>query len=80
MENNIKKNSYEYNINRLKEIVNLLESNNIQLDKGIQLYKEGISCSNYCKNYLEKVKHQIEVWNKDESDYKELSVSDSESE
>ncbi|MCR5563787.1 MAG: exodeoxyribonuclease VII small subunit [Desulfovibrio sp.] len=78
MKNDIKKNSYEYNINRLKEIVELLESKDIQLDKGMQLYKEGISCSNYCKNYLKKVKHQIEILNKNGSDYKELSVSDDE--
>lgn len=57
-----KKETFEGNISRLQEIINLLESPDISLEKGIQLYREGILCSSFCKKELETARHEISVW------------------
>lgn len=47
---------------RLGEIVDALESPDISLEEGIALYKEGALCSRFCREKLEKAKHELEIW------------------
>ena len=54
--------SYEENFNKLKEIVHELESGNVPLERGMQLFKEGVSRSNACRTMLEEARHQLHKW------------------
>ena len=53
---------FEIKMKRLEEIVSLLEKGEISLEESLQLYKEGMNCSSFCKNELEKAKHEVEIW------------------
>lgn len=52
-------NSFEKNLQRLEEIVKLLESDKVSLDESIALYKEGIELSKLCHDKLEKAKQTV---------------------
>jgi exodeoxyribonuclease VII small subunit len=51
--------TYEKARNELIEIVNQLESSNLELDKSMELYKRGKELSDFCSDYLEKAKKVI---------------------
>lgn len=55
-------NSFEKKMARLQEIVALLESGELPLEKGMALYKEGAACSRYCREQLDKARHELEIW------------------
>lgn len=55
-------NTFEKKMARLQEIVALLESGDLPLEKGMALYKEGAACSRYCREQLEKARHELEIW------------------
>lgn len=55
-------NLFEKKLKRLQEIVSALESGDLPLEKGMALYKEGAACSRYCRQQLEKARHDIELW------------------
>ncbi len=40
--------TYEEAMARLDEIINLLENNEASLDRGLDLYKEGVSLAAFC--------------------------------
>ena len=52
---------------RLQEIVTALEDGQQPLDKGIALYKEGAACARFCREQLEKARHEISVWQEGEA-------------
>ncbi|GFH62683.1 MAG: exodeoxyribonuclease VII small subunit [Candidatus Desulfovibrio kirbyi] len=54
-------NSFEKNMERLQEIVSVLESVDLSLEKGMELYREGVRCSRLCREQLEKARHEIAV-------------------
>lgn len=54
--------SFEKTFARLQEIVRELESGNVSLDKGMTLFKEGVVCSNACKNMLDQARIQLSKW------------------
>lgn len=53
---------FENKMKRLEEIVNALESPDLSLEEGLALYKEGAACSKFCREKLEKARHELEVW------------------
>ncbi len=57
---------FEDKMKRLQEIVDLLDSSDIELDKSISLYKEGLELSNELKEQLSAYEEKIEELKKDE--------------
>lgn len=55
-------NLFEKKLARLQEIVAALESGDLPLEKGMALYKEGAGCARYCRQQLDKARHELEVW------------------
>ena len=58
---------FEESMARLQEIVAALEDGDQPLDKGIALYKEGAACARFCREQLEKARHEISVWQEGEA-------------
>ncbi|MGE9985156.1 exodeoxyribonuclease VII small subunit [Desulfovibrio sp. SGI.169] len=57
-----KENLFEKKLARLQEIVSALESGDLPLEKGMALYKEGAECSRFCRERLEKARHELSLW------------------
>lgn len=57
-----KKETFESSMTRLQEIIGMLESPGLPLEKGIELYREGMLCSAFCKKELEKARHEVRIW------------------
>jgi len=51
-----KTSTFEKNIERLQQIVEELESGELPLERGVALYKEGLSLSATCRRQLEKAR------------------------
>lgn len=51
--------TYEDAMNRLDEIIKLLENNEVTLDESLDLYKEGVSLAAYCDKKLKDVDQEI---------------------
>ncbi len=56
---NINELSFETSLKKLEEIVEQLESGNIDLEKSVELYEKGIELKNICEDKLKKVELQI---------------------
>ncbi|WP_243366475.1 exodeoxyribonuclease VII small subunit [Fundidesulfovibrio soli] len=52
----VDKNSFENNIERLQRIVEQLESGEPALEKGVDLYKEGMALAAACRKQLDKAR------------------------
>lgn len=61
----MKKNSFEAKLKRLEEIVELLENEDLSLDKSLELFEEGVEISKELNEKLISVKRKIEVVKKD---------------
>ena len=66
MKNDLKKSqknlqslTFEEQMQRLEEIVEILDDGEASLDEMIALYEEGIQRSQYCRQYLEQAEHKI---------------------
>lgn len=59
------KDTFEKNMNRLQEIIESLESPDLPLERGMELYREGMQCSCFCRQELEKAKHELSTWKGD---------------
>lgn len=57
---------FEDKMKRLQEIVDFLDSSDIELDKSISLYKEGLELSRELKEQLSAYEEKIEELKKDE--------------
>ena len=57
---------FEDKMKRLQEIVDFLDSSDIELDKSISLYKEGLELSKELKEQLSAYEEKIEELKKDE--------------
>ena len=55
-----KKKSFENSLNRLKEISELLETNEVGLDESIKLYEEGVKLAKECYKTLSEAELKIE--------------------
>lgn len=61
--NDVKKNledlSFEEQLQRLEEIVEILDDGEAALDEMLALYEEGMQRSHYCREYLEKAEQKV---------------------
>lgn len=53
---------FEDALNRLKEIVNILQHEDLSVDRAIELYKEGCHIAKKLKTYISQAKQEIEVY------------------
>lgn len=51
--------TYEKAINRLEEIVNLLEKNEVSLDESMELFEEGTKLTAFCSKKLKSAEQKI---------------------
>ena len=51
--------AFEKSLQRLEEIVEQLESNEIELEKALTLFEEGIKLTKECNSILEKAEGRI---------------------
>ncbi|MDE5880077.1 MAG: exodeoxyribonuclease VII small subunit [Desulfovibrio sp.] len=58
---------FEEAMARLQEIVAALEDGQQPLEQGIALYKEGAALARFCREQLEKARHEISVWQEGEA-------------
>ena len=57
---------FEDRMKKLEEIVDKLESNDVDLDESISLYEQGLKLSKSLKEQLSKFEKKINELNKDE--------------
>ena len=55
-----KKQTFENAMQRLEEIVSLLEKNEASLDDSLKLFEEGVSLITFCNDTLEQAKLRVE--------------------
>ena len=60
MEKNITKMKFEDSLSRLEEIINNLENGNVELDRAVVLYEEGVKLLKHCEAKLEGATLKIE--------------------
>ncbi len=53
--------SLEEALKNLEEIVAQLESKDLELEKALSLYEEGVKLIQLCENYLKEAKLRVEV-------------------
>lgn len=51
--------TYEEAIQRLESIVSLLEGSELPLDRSMDLFREGVALSSFCKDKLKSMKEEI---------------------
>ncbi|NDI34228.1 exodeoxyribonuclease VII small subunit [Chengkuizengella sediminis] len=56
-----KKLNFEEAMENLEKVVNALESEDVPLEKAIDLFQEGVKLSSYCSQKLEQVEQKIEM-------------------
>ncbi|MDR2573560.1 MAG: exodeoxyribonuclease VII small subunit [Desulfovibrio sp.] len=62
MDGTKEENFFEEKMARLQDIVSALEADDLPLEKSMSLYKEGLACAHFCKERLEKARHELTVW------------------
>lgn len=76
-----KSQDFESAIKRLEEIVAQLESGDLQLEKSLELFEEGIKLSRFCHDQLDKAERRVELLLKDaEGEMKRTPFKDEASE
>jgi exodeoxyribonuclease VII small subunit len=60
-----KKISIEKNISRMEEIVEMLESNDVDLEKALKLFEEGIKISQKCHQRLSDLESRVRLLTED---------------
>lgn len=59
------KKDFESGLLRLSEIVEILEGGDVSLDESIELFKEGIDLSHFCKEKLKDAEKEVTLLLKD---------------
>ncbi len=59
-----KKQTFETAMQRLEEIIRLLEEEEVTLEKSVALYQEGLELSAYCKETLARAEGEILIMEK----------------
>ena len=54
--------SFEKQIKKLQTVVDQLEQRDLPLEKGLELYKEGLSLSRQCRQKLEQARQEITIF------------------
>ena len=58
---------FEKALKRLEEIVEKLEKGDLDLDKSLEIFEEGIKMSRICSQKLKEAEKKIEILTKDET-------------
>ncbi len=58
---NLQSLTFEEQMQRLEEIVEILDDGEAALDEMLALYEEGIKRSQFCREYLEKAEQKVTV-------------------
>lgn len=53
--------SFEQCLQRVQEVVALLESGNLPLSESLRLFEEGIGLVRSCQDHLQQAEHQVEM-------------------
>ncbi|ACV69044.1 exodeoxyribonuclease VII small subunit [Desulfohalobium retbaense] len=53
---------FEQRLERLQAIVSRLEEENVPLEEGVALFKEGSELAQQCRRQLQEAKHQVEIY------------------
>ena len=61
MDKNKKKQTFESSIKKLEEIVEKLESGEIDLEQSVLLYEEGMKLKSFCQQKLKEVELKIKT-------------------
>lgn len=56
-----KSTTFEISLKRLEDIVNEMENSQLDIDKAMKLFEEGISLVNQCSSKLDETKKKIEI-------------------
>lgn len=65
-----KRTDFEKQLTRLQTVVDQLESGELPLEKGVALYKEGLTLARGCREQLAKARHDIRIFS--EGSFKEF--------
>lgn len=57
----MKKNTFETSLKRLESIVEEMENSQLDIDKAMKLFEEGVSLVNDCSLKLDETKKKIEI-------------------
>jgi len=57
----MKKNTFETSLKRLEIIVDEMENSQLDIDKAMKLFEEGVSLVNDCSSKLDETKKKIEI-------------------
>ena len=57
----MKKNTFEESLKRLEKIVSEMENSQLDIDKAMKLFEEGISLVKDCSSKLNETKKKIEI-------------------
>lgn len=69
--------SFENKMDRLQEIVNLLEQGTISLADSVKFYKEGLDLTVKCREELEKARHEVKILQNDNLENFESAIDHS---
>ena len=53
--------NFESSLKRLEDIVNEMENSQLDIDKAMKLFEDGISLVNQCSSKLDETKKKIEI-------------------
>lgn len=59
--------SFEDALKRLEEVLESLEHGNLDLEKSVQAFEEGVKLVRFCHGKLDEVEHRVELLLKDEA-------------
>jgi len=62
-----KADSFEAKMKRLEEIVNSMESSEVDLEDSIKFFEEGVGLSKECQSLLDKAEDKVKLLTKDSS-------------
>lgn len=65
--------SFEKSVKRLDEIVSLLESGELPLEKAVELYTEGVAAAAECKKELNDAKIKLSMINPETGEISEIT-------
>lgn len=54
--------SFETQLQRLEEVIKLLEMPELTIEESLKLYEEGVTLSNLCRKLLDEAKHTIRIY------------------
>ena len=68
MVNNMAKNNIEQNFEKLDELLEKMQDENVSLDESFEMYKEGIEIVKDSNEQIDKIEKQIEVLEEESGD------------